>query len=76
MRRQNRYNFLLHSLGLVTKGLFVAMFVFSVICVLAAALGASGMAWSLYSFIWPFFWKLCFTLICLLAVAIALEGLQ
>jgi hypothetical protein len=76
MRQQNQYNHFLYILGFMAKVLFVAMFVFTVSCILVAGLGGLEPAWATYRFIWPIFWRLCFTLLCVLAIAITLEGLQ
>ncbi|ASC72979.1 hypothetical protein XM38_039400 [Halomicronema hongdechloris C2206] len=75
MRQPYRQNQLLHWIGISAKLLFATLLVATVLCLLGAVLGVPDAAWSLYTALWPIFWKSALTLICLLAITISLSSL-
>ncbi len=76
MRRPTpKYETMLLVLGLLTKTLFISMFCSTVLVVLAGIFGFGQEAILVYQMIWGFFWRLCLSLMAIIAIVAMLEGL-
>lgn len=76
MRHYHRYGKCLRWIGHAARALFASLLIATVLCLLADILGMPQTAWSLYTALLPLFWKSGLTLVCLLAITIALSSLE
>lgn len=77
MRRPNsQYDLILVFLGTLVKVLFIGMFCSTVLVVLAGIFGLSAPALLIYEIIWDFFWRMCLSLVAIIAMISMLSSLQ
>ena len=70
------YDYLLRFLGALAKTLFVALFVCTVLVVLAALFGQGSWALPIYLVVWGIFWRTAVTILAIIAIVTMLDGLQ
>lgn len=77
MRRPvNIYDTLLRLIGYLLKILFVTMFSCTVLIALAGIFGAGEAVLPIYQVLWTFFWRVCASLIGVIAIVTMLDSLQ
>jgi len=64
----------LQLLGAIAKALFIGMFGCTVLTVLAALLGAATPALLVFELIWGFFWRICVSILAIIAIVTMMEG--
>ncbi|MGF1567715.1 MAG: hypothetical protein ACFCVD_06550 [Nodosilinea sp.] len=77
MRKPTRlFDLLLEALGSLTKMLFISMFISTVLVILAGIFGLGPEALLIYQILWGFFWRLCLSLVAIIAIVSMLDSLQ
>lgn len=72
----NPYESLLLMMGLILKFSFICLFSCTVLVLLAGIFGTGHLALPIYLFVLSVFWRLCATLMGVIAILTMLDGLQ
>ena len=72
----NKQDTLMLMIGSLTKILFVSMFICTVLVVLAGIFGAGSIVLPIYQAVWSVFWRVCASLMGVIAIVTMLSGLH